>query len=148
MLIPFCNPYIVYYTMNFTMTTKKMMVIGISFVLAAMLLSSGNTLNTSFAQPNTVGQTDTVGQPNTVGQTSDGGESNNSDRQNYDDFQNCLENEAGTAGFATEQQIRDCFAPIYIGGSSTDDSSSSTDDSSSNNDDNNNDSSSNNDNNN
>jgi hypothetical protein len=128
MLIPFCNPYIVYYTMNFTMTTKKMMVIGISFVLAAMLLSSGNTLNTSFAQPNTVGQTDTVGQPNTVGQTSDGGESNNSDRQNYDDFQNCLENEAGTSGFATEQQIRDCFAPIYIGGSADDDSGSSSSD--------------------
>jgi hypothetical protein len=92
------------------MTTKKTMVIGISFVLAAMLLSSGNALTPSFAQPNTVDQADTVDQTDT------GSENNNSDSQNYDDFQNCLEDEAGSTGFATEQQIRDCFAPIYIGG--------------------------------
>ena len=111
------------------MTTKKIMVIGISFALAAMLLYSGNALNASFAQNNIVDQT------NTEDQTNDSGENNNSDRQNYDDFQNCLDGEAGTTGFATEQQIRDCFAPIYIGGNSNDDSSnddSSNDDSSNN----------------
>ncbi|CAN5843933.1 hypothetical protein BH23THE1_BH23THE1_21340 [soil metagenome] len=72
------------------------MVIDISFVFAAMLLSSSNALNTSFAQTN-----------NDVGD-------NNSNRQNFVDFENCVEEEAGTTGFATEQQIRDCFAPIYI----------------------------------
>ena len=97
------------------MTTNKIMVIGISFVLGAMLLSSGNMLNPSFAQNNIVDQTNNEG------------DNNNSDRQNYDDFQNCLEDDAGTTGFATEQQIRDCFAPIYIGGDSSNDDSSNDD---------------------
>ena len=117
------------------MTTKNIMVIGISFALAAMLLSSGNVLNPSFAQNNIVDQTNTEDQAN-----GGGSDNNNSDRQNYDDFQNCLDDEAGTTGFATEQQIRDCFAPIYIGGNNNDDSNNDD----SNNDDSNNDDSNNN----
>ena len=116
--------------MTFTMNTNKMMLFSVSFVLAIMLLSSGNALSLSFAQSNTLSQS------NSIDQTNDGnedqtntGSSNNSDKQNYDDFQNCLENEAGTTGFATEDQIRDCFAPIYIGGSSDDNSGSSDDNS-------------------
>jgi hypothetical protein len=115
------------------MTTKKIMVVGISFALAAMLLSSGNVLNASFAQNNIVDQTNTVDQTN-----GGGGDNNNSNRQNYDDFQNCLDGEAGTTGFATEQQIRDCFAPIYIGDDSNNNDSNNND--SNNNDSNNNDS--------
>ena len=95
------------------MTTKKMIISGISFVLAAMLLASGNAINPSFAQTNTT---------NTIDQTNNGSENNNSDSQNWDDFQICLEDEAGTAGFPTEQQIRDCFAPIYIDGNNDDNS--------------------------
>ena len=82
-----------------------MMTIGVAFVLAAMLLSSGNALNSSFAQTTTGGVA--------------GG--NNSDRQNYEDFVECIEGEEGTRGYATEQQIRDCFAPIYTGGTSNTD---------------------------
>ncbi len=81
------------------------MTIGAVFVLAAMLLSSGNALNSSFAQTNTGGAA--------------GG--NNSDRQNYEEFMRCLEGEEGNRGYATEQQIRDCFAPIYTGGASNSD---------------------------
>jgi hypothetical protein len=119
--------------MNFTMNGNKMILISVSIVLATMLLSSGNALNLSFAQSNTLSQSNTIGQGNDSGedQTNTGGDNSNSDRQNYDDFQNCLENEAGSSGFATEDQIRDCFAPIYIGGSDNDDSSSDNDDSSS-----------------
>lgn len=95
------------------MTTKKIMISGISFVLAAMLLASGNTINPSFAQTNTT---------NTVDQTNNGSENNNSDSQKWDDFQICLEDEAGTTGSPTEQQIRDCFAPIYIDGNNDDNS--------------------------
>ena len=122
------------------MTTKKIMIVSISFVMAAMLLSSGNVLNPSFAQPNTIDLTNSVDQTNTDDQTNTGSENSNSDRQNYDDFQNCLDDEAGTTGFATEQQIRDCFAPIYIGGNNNDDSNNDD----SNNDDSNNDDSNNN----
>jgi hypothetical protein len=104
------------------MKTNKMMLISISFVLAAILFSSGNTLSISFAQSNTLVQSNDDGDD----QTNTGGDNNNSEQQNYDDFQNCLEDEAGTSGFATEDQIRECFAPIYIG--SSDDDSSSDDD--------------------
>ena len=78
------------------------MTIGAVFVLAAMLLSSGNALNSSFAQTNNGG----------VG-------GNNSDRQNYEDFTECLTGEEGTKGYATEQQIRECFSPIYNTGTGT-----------------------------
>ncbi len=109
------------------MNTNKMMLISISFVLAAVLLSSGNALSLTFAQSNTLTQSNDGGedQTNTGGedQTNTGGDNNNSEQQNYDDFQNCLEDEAGTSGFATEEQIRDCFAPIYISGSDDDNSS-------------------------
>jgi hypothetical protein len=132
------------------MTTKKIMAFGITFVLAAMLLSSGNALNLSFAQPNIVGQNNGDDQSNTGVQSTNTGDDqsntgvqstntgggDNSDRQNYDDFQNCLDDAAGTGGFATEQQIRDCFTPIYIGDDTSDDSDDNNNDDS---DDNNND---------
>ena len=93
------------------MTTKKIMTIGLTFIIAAMLLSSGNALNSSFAQTTTGGaQTGTGG---TAG-------GNNSDRQNYEEFTECIEGEEGTRGYATEQQIRDCFAPIYTEGNNQD----------------------------
>jgi hypothetical protein len=119
------------------MTTKKIMAFGISFVLATMLLSSGNALNLSFAQSNTIGQTNSVDQTNTGDQSTNDGGNDNSDRQNFEDFESCLEEEAGTQGFATEQQIRDCFAPIYIG-SNNDDNNNNDDDNNNNDDDNNN----------
>ncbi|HEU5121114.1 MAG TPA: hypothetical protein VFT71_09005 [Candidatus Nitrosocosmicus sp.] len=120
------------------MTTKKIMAFGITFVLAAMLLTSGNALNLSFAQPNTVGQTNSVDRVGTGDQSTNTGGSDNSDRQNYDDFQNCLDEAAGTGGFATEQQIRDCFTPIYIGSDDSSDNNNNDDSSDNNNDNNNN----------
>ncbi len=100
------------------------MFFSISLVMAVMLLSSSNAISSSFAQTNATSNEDQT--------TATSTDNSNTDRQNYDEFQNCLENEAGTSGFATEDQIRDCFAPIYIEGSSSDndsdsDSSSSSD---------------------
>lgn len=99
-----------------------MMLLSVSLVLVAALLSSGNALSFSFAQSNTLSQSNAIDQTsdNEENQTNTGGDSNNSDKQYYDDFQNCVEDEAGDSGFATEHQIRDCFAPIYIGSSSDD----------------------------
>ena len=128
------------------MTSKKIMAFGITFVLAAVLLSSGNALNPSFAQSNILGQTNGVDRSDTGAQSANTGGSDNSDSQNYDDFQNCLDDAAGTDGFATEQQIRDCFTPIYIGDDDNDDSNSDDNDDS--NSDDNDDSSNNSDNNN
>lgn len=105
------------------MNTNKIMLISLSFALGAILLSSGNALSLSFAQSNTLSQSNNIDQTSDDGedQTNNGGDENNSVQQNYDDFQNCLEDEAGPSGSATEEQIRDCFAPIYIGGNDNED---------------------------
>ena len=104
------------------MNTYKMMLISISFVFGWNIIFLKQRIKhlvcsiQHCCKLNHWGDDET----NTVG------DNNNSEQQNYDDFQNCLEDEAGTSGFATEDQIRDCFAPIYIG--SSDDDSSSDDD--------------------
>ena len=41
-----------------------------------------------------------------------GGDDDGSDSKNYKEFQKCL-SDAEKNGVATEQQIRDCFSPIY-----------------------------------
>ncbi|MDQ4074410.1 MAG: hypothetical protein M3162_08935 [Thermoproteota archaeon] len=71
------------------------MAIGIVFALAAMLFSSGNVLTPIFAQ---------------AGGDAEG---NGSERENYEEFVRCLSEAEDNRGFATEQQIRDCFAPLY-----------------------------------
>lgn len=42
----------------------------------------------------------------------------NSASQDYQEFQSCL-SDAEVDGYASEQQIRDCFAPIYNTGTAT-----------------------------
>jgi hypothetical protein len=49
-------------------------------------------------------------------QSDDG--STSSASQDYQEFQSCL-SDAEADGYATEQQIRDCFAPIYNTGTTT-----------------------------
>jgi hypothetical protein len=86
------------------MTTKKIMSIGLLLALAGMFFSSGNSLTPLFAQSN-----------------------NDDEEQKYKDFAACLAEEEGTKGYASEQQIRDCFAPLYnTGSTSSGDSDSST----------------------
>jgi hypothetical protein len=43
----------------------------------------------------------------------------------YDNFQKCLSDAEGSKNYATEQEIRDCFNPIYGGGGSSSSSDSS-----------------------
>jgi len=45
-------------------------------------------------------------------------ENSNSASQDYQEFQSCL-SDAEVDGYASEQQIRDCFAPIYNTGTAT-----------------------------
>jgi len=53
----------------------------------------------------------------------------NSASQDYQEFQSCL-SDAEVDGYASEQQIRDCFAPIYNTGTATTTGSASGDTSS------------------
>jgi len=46
------------------------------------------------------------------------GSSTSSASQDYQEFQSCL-SDAEVDGYASEQQIRDCFAPIYNTGTTT-----------------------------
>jgi len=36
-----------------------------------------------------------------------------SDSKNYKDFQKCLSSAENTKGYATKQEIKDCYNPIY-----------------------------------
>ena len=62
---------------------------------------------------------------NALAQTT--GSTSSSDRTKYRDFQSCLTS-SGTGGFATKQQIMDCFDQFYnTGGSSSSDTGTSSD---------------------
>jgi hypothetical protein len=75
-----------------------------------MLLTSSNAVSLTFAQSDTLEGTD----PSVEEQTNTTNDNNNEDKQNFEDFITCLDENVSTSGFATEQQIRDCFTPIYI----------------------------------
>ena len=65
-----------------------------------------------------------------LAQSTETGEDTSSASQDYQEFQSCL-SDAEVDGTVSEQQIRDCFAPIYNTGTSTgtgaDDATTSTD---------------------
>ncbi|MFZ0263815.1 MAG: hypothetical protein WAL42_01920, partial [Nitrososphaeraceae archaeon] len=44
--------------------------------------------------------------------------------QDYQEFETCLTEAEGGEGFATEDEIRECFQPIYIGGEASQDEDS------------------------
>jgi hypothetical protein len=63
-----------------------------------------------------------------LAQSTETGEDTSSVGQDYQEFQSCL-SDAEVDGTVSEQQIRDCFAPIYNTGTGTasDDTTTSTD---------------------
>jgi len=63
-----------------------------------------------------------------LAQPTETGEDTSSASQDYQEFQSCL-SDAEVDGTVSEQQIRDCFAPIYNTGTGTasDDTTPSTD---------------------
>ncbi len=76
---------------------NKNSVISISFVIAIasiLAASSPNLVNVSvYAQS--------------------GGDDDSSGSSDYEEFVNCLAQSEGDKGFASEDEIRDCFRPIY-----------------------------------
>src|SRR5688500_2982299 len=56
--------------------------------------------------------------PSLIAQSTETGEDTNSASQDYQEFQSCL-SDAEVDGTVSEQQIRDCFAPIYNTGTGT-----------------------------
>ncbi len=120
------------------MITKKIVSITIIFAIAAMFFSSSAFVNPLLAK--TVDKSDadskdktkddntddTTSSRLTIESTSDKTKDDNTDdtksssstssssaERNFKEFQNCLSDAEGTKGFATNQEIKDCYNPIY-----------------------------------
>jgi hypothetical protein len=78
------------------MNGKRMMFILLIAAISAVFISSSAFANISAAQSK-------AKQDNT----------SSSDSKNYKDFQKCLSSAEDTKGFATKQEIKDCYNPIY-----------------------------------
>jgi hypothetical protein len=88
-----------------TMNTKKVMSIVVLVTAAAIFALSSVVVKPVVAQSYGGGG---------------GGNAGASDSENYKEFQKCL-SDAKTNGVVTEQQIRDCFSPIYNPSGGSDD---------------------------
>ena len=66
--------------------------------------------------------------PPSIAQSDETDEGTNSASQDYQEFQSCL-SAAEVDGYVSEQQIRDCFAPIYNTGTATGTDSTTSSDS-------------------
>jgi hypothetical protein len=86
------------------MNTKKVMSIVVLVTAAAIFALSSVVVKPVVAQSYGGG----------------GGNDGASDSENYKEFQKCL-SDAKTNGVVTEQQIRDCFSPIYNPSGGSDD---------------------------
>jgi hypothetical protein len=92
-----------------TMSTKKVMSIVALVTAAAIFALSSVLVKPVLAQSYGGGE----------------GDDDGSARENYKEFQKCLSDDE-TNGVVTEQQIRDCFSPIYNPHGSSSGSSSGT----------------------
>jgi hypothetical protein len=92
-----------------TMSTKKVMSIVALVTAAAIFALSSVLVNPVLAQSYGGGE----------------GDDDGSARENYKEFQKCLSDDE-TNGVVTEQQIRDCFSPIYNPNGSSSGSSSTS----------------------
>jgi hypothetical protein len=118
------------------MNTKKVMSIVVLITAATIFALSSVVVTPAIAQTfgggadgGAAGSSSTGS--SSTGSSSTGSSSTGSSSENYKEFQKCLSG-AETGGSATEQQIRDCFAPIYnTDGGSDDDSDDSSSGSSS-----------------
>ena len=87
-----------------TMSTKKVISIVALVTAAAIFALSSIVVKPAVAQSYGGGE----------------GDDDGSARENYKEFQKCL-SDAETNGVVTEQQIRDCFSPIYNPSGGSDD---------------------------
>lgn len=97
-----------YQVMNLILMSNEKIITAAFIITVATLFASSSTIaNPIFAQSNN--------------------EEDNTDLNNYQDFVNCLTENEGEKEYATENEIRDCFRPIYDP-TAVDSSSNSDDD--------------------
>src|SRR5918996_1564941 len=110
-----------------TMNTKKVMSIVVLVTAATIFALSSVVAKPAIAQNFGGGADGGAGSSSTgssrTGSSSTGSSSTGSSSGNYQQFKSCLSG-AEKNGAVTEQQIRDCFNPIYNTDGGSDDSSS------------------------
>ena len=79
------------------MNGKRMVSILLIAAISAVFVSSSAFLNIAAAQTSKIKRDNP----------------SSSDSKNYKDFQKCLSSAEDTKGFATKQEIKDCYNPIY-----------------------------------
>jgi hypothetical protein len=90
------------------MSTKNVLSIAVIILIAAIFISSSTFVNPLLAK--TSNAADKKGPTTTSSPSST---SSSSTENDYKEFQKCLSAAEGTKGFATNQEIKDCYNPIY-----------------------------------
>jgi hypothetical protein len=113
------------------MHPRKIPSILIAAIVAGVIIFSSSTLLTPvLAQSSTEQGGESSQEESDTGADTgeDTGEDTGADtgaaRQDYREFNTCLTEAEGGEGFATEDEIRECFQPIYIGGEASQDEES------------------------
>jgi hypothetical protein len=109
------------YLIPYMMNKRKIPSSLIAAILAGVITFSSSTLLTPVPAQSSTEQGGESGQ-----EESDTGTDTGTDtaRQDYQEFNTCLSDAEGEEGFATEDEIRECFQPIYIGGEASQDEES------------------------
>jgi hypothetical protein len=97
------------------MITKKIVSITIVIALAAMFFSSSAFVNPLMAKTVVKSNDDSKDKTKDTGKDdpTTTSTSSSSTARDFKDFQKCLSNAEGTKGFATNQEIKGCYNPIY-----------------------------------
>jgi hypothetical protein len=108
------------------MHARKIPSILIIAILAAVTFSSSTFLTPALAQTGVEEDGETTQE--SADTSADTGADTSADTgtasQDYQEFETCLTEAEGEEGFATEDEIRECFQPIYIGGEASQDEES------------------------
>ncbi len=96
----------------------------ISSILIIAILAAVTTFSSSTFLTPALAQTGAEEGGETTQETTDTGADTGAASQDYQKFETCLTEAEGEEGFATEDEIRECFQPIYIGGEASQDEDS------------------------
>ena len=96
----------------------------ISSILIIAILAAFTTFSSSTFLTPALAQTGAEEGEETTQETTDTGADTGAASQDYQEFETCLTEAEGEEGFATEDEIRECFQPIYIGGEASQDEDS------------------------
>jgi hypothetical protein len=108
------------------MHARKIPSILIIAILAAVTFSSSTFLTPALAQTGAEegGETTQESTDTSEDTGADTSADTGTASQDYQEFETCLTEAEGEEGFATEDEIRECFQPIYIGGEASEDEDS------------------------